>query len=207
MPGTLSKVGNFVLPPPTSRFLRCLKAENFAALAAHVSSDPSAASTPPAIQAPVSVLQNQMKISLTCLVDTPEHNSTNAAAPLKASQPQLETAASDVTMMATAKQLSPSESERRKEVYRLSKRTMGSSTRQSNGDSDSQQGFVEIDLPTLLHDFDPSLCLSFEMLAPSDTGESRTNENKNFFALQPIPEKPNLNRSGPFISGKCSWLM
>lgn len=53
-------------------------------------------------------------------------------------------------------------------------------------DGDSQQGFIEITLPSTLQDFDPTLCLSFEMV----TSSPKINEERDngVYVLQQVRE-------------------
>ena len=166
-----------------------MKAENFTTLTAQVLSYESGRFNSPTDDTTAPPLRNELNISLSSLVPTPSDQSTAAATKLEtSSQHQSETAAGHDTITASPKQPSSSGSNNRKSVHRLSRRTIGSSTRQSDGDRDSQQGFTEIDLPPSLHDFDPSLSISFEMLTPMREAEKLSHTGQTLRTLQPIQE-------------------
>ena len=71
--------------------------------------------------------------------------------------------------------------------HRLSRRTQVSSGIVSEYEKDSEQAFTEIGLPESLHDFDPSLYLSFEMM--SSPIDERPSAPESMRMLHPVEEK------------------
>ena len=93
------------------------------------------------------------------------------------------------------------------ESHRLSRRTQVSSGRVSEYERDSEQAFTEIGLPESLHDFDPSLYLSFEMMgSPCD---ERASAPENIRMLHAVDEKqrrmPAWETFGPGRSTSVSF--